>query len=217
MNQVTPIAAAHPATIDVNGKPYLHDAKGNLVPIETVRASDLLMDEMVRKVTGFARDLSAQIGRFKAHTFADVNGLQALIAQEYGVSVGGKKGNITLTTFDGLEKVQVQVADLIEFGPELQAAKQLIDECLVDWSADSGVELRALVNRVFNVEKEGQINRAELFMLLRVEIDDGRWKRAMEAIKDSIRVIGSQTYVRFYERSAPDAPWNPISIDLARV
>src|SRR3546814_9855969 len=91
---------------------------------------------------------------FKGHTFEDVNGLQALIAQEYGVTVGGLKGNITLTSFDGCEKVQVQVADLIEFGPELQAAKALVDECLSEWSADSRVELRALVSRVFNVDKE---------------------------------------------------------------
>src|SRR3546814_2012080 len=113
---------------------------------------------------------------FKGHTFEDVNGLQALIAQEYGVTVGGRKGNITLTSFDGCEKVQVQVADLIEFGPELQAAKALVDECLSEWSADSRVELRALVSRVFNVDKEGQINRAELFMLLRFEIADERWR-----------------------------------------
>ena len=75
------------------------------------------------------------------------------------------------------------LGDLIEFGPELQAAKLLIDECLTQWSADSGVEIRALVNRVFQVDKEGQINRAELFMLMRTHIEDERWARAMEAIK----------------------------------
>lgn len=220
MNDITTIKAvqpATPATIDVGGKAYLRDAKGNLVPVEAVKPADLLMDETVRKITGFARDLSAQIARFKGHTFEDVNGLQALIAQEYGASVGGKKGNITLSSFDGCLKVQVQVADLLEFGPELQAAKALIDECLSDWSADSRVELRALVNKVFNVDKEGQINRTELFMLLRVQIADERWVRAMKAISDSIRVIGSRTYVRFYERASPNAPWNAISIDLAAV
>lgn len=219
MNDVTTIQPSHsatPATIDVGGHPYMRDAKGNLVPVAAVKPTDLLMDETVRKIVGFARELSAQIARFKGHTFEDVSALQALFSQEYGASVGGQKGNITLTTFDGLEKVQVQVADLIEFGPELQAAKKLIDECLVDWSADSGVELRALVTRAFNVEKEGQINRTELFMLLRVQIDDDRWKRAMDAIKDSIRVIGSQTYVRFYERDDAAAPWKAVSIDLAR-
>src|SRR3546814_8990830 len=70
------------------------DAKANLVPVEAIKPADLLMDETVRKITGFARDLSAQIARFKGHTFEDVNGLQALIAQEYGVTVGGRKGNI---------------------------------------------------------------------------------------------------------------------------
>ena len=206
-----------PGVIWVDDKPYVRDAKGNLVPKESVKAADMLMDETVRKITHFARELSAQIARFKGHTFEDVNALQALIAQEYGAQVGGKKGNITLTTFDGCQKVQVQVADLIEFGPELQASKSLIDECLTEWSAESRVELRSLVNRVFQVDKEGQINRSELFMLLRVEIDDERWKRAMDAIRDSIRVIGSRTYVRFYEREAPDARWNAISIDLAGV
>ena len=219
MNDMTNIGFEPRPTemVVIDGQRYLRDAKFNLVPIEAVKAADLLMDETVRKITTFARALSAQIARFKGHTFEDVNGLQALIAQEYGASVGGKKGNITLTTFDGCEKVQVQVADLLEFGPELQAAKALIDECLSEWSADSRVELRALVNRVFSVDKEGQINRSELFMLLRVEIADERWTKAMQAIRDSIRVIGSRTYVRFYERDAPDAPWRAISIDLAAV
>lgn len=220
MNDVTKIAAptnAAPATIDVNGKPYMHDAKGNLVPVETVKASDLLMDETVRRIMGFARDLSAQMARFKGHTFEDVNALQALLAQEYSANLGGPKGNITMTTFDGCQKVQVAIADLIEFGPELQAAKSLIDECLVDWSADTGAELRALVNRVFNVEKEGTLDRSGLFMLLRVEIADERWQSAMKAIRDSIRVIGSKSYVRFYERDAADQPWLSVSIDLAKL
>lgn len=45
--------------------------------------------------------------------------------------------------------------------------------------------------------------------------DYERWARAMEAIKDSIRVIGSKTYVRFYDRPTPDAAWRAISLDLA--
>lgn len=210
-------AAAHPAAIDVAGTPYLRDAKGALVPLASVKAVDLLMDETVITILAKARAVSAEIAAFKGSTFECVSDLQALIAQNYGAQLGGKKGNITLTSFDGCGKVQVQVADLLEFGPELQAAKLLIDECLTEWAVGSAVELRALVNRVFQVDKEGQINRAELFMLLRVEIQDERWVRAMEAIRDSIRVIGSRTYIRFYDRVAPDAGWRAISLDLASV
>ncbi|TCP33261.1 DUF3164 family protein [Sphingomonas sp. BK235] len=206
---------SHPRAIDVAGEPYLRDAKGALVPLAAVKATDLLMDETVGTVIDGAIALSERIRRFKSATFEHVGAFQAILAQEFDTKIGGTKGNITLTSFDGCRKLQVQVADLIEFGPELQAAKALIDECLLEWAADSGVEIRALVNRVFSVDKEGQINRAELFMLMRVAIDDDRWKRAMLAIRESIRVIGSKTYVRFYQRSAPDAAWTSIPLDIA--
>jgi hypothetical protein len=205
----------HPSAIDVGGLPYLRDAKGSLVPLASVKATDLLIDETVRATLCEARGLSAAIAAFKKRTFEKVGELQALLAQEYGASVGGKKGNITLPTFDGREKVQVQVSDLLEFGPELQAAKALIDECLTQWASGGGAELQALVNRVFSVDKQGQINRAELFMLLRVESTDERWLRAMDAIRDSIRIIGSRTYLRFYDRDAADGPWRAVSIDIA--
>jgi hypothetical protein len=185
------------------------------VPLSSVKPVDKLTDELVRKMIGFARDLSAQIARFRGHCFDDIGSLQALIAQEYGASLGGPKGNIQLTTIDGREKVSVQVADQLEFGPELQAAKKLVDTCLQDWTAGSRDELVAIVNRAFQVDKEGRINRAELFMLLRVEIDDERWKSAMQAVRDSIRVIGSKVYIRFHERDQPDGGWHAITIDLA--
>lgn len=210
-----PAVPQHPAAINVGGTPYLRDAKGNLVPIAAVKAADLLMDEVVREILGRAADVSAAIAAFKSDAFGRVGDLQGLLAQSYGAAIGGKKGNITLMSFDGCQKVQVQVADLLEFGPELQAAKALIDECLTGWAAGSAVELQALVNRVFSVDKEGQINRAELFMLLRVEIQDERWQKAMDAIRDSIRVVGSRTYMRFYNRPAPDAPWSAVTIDMA--
>lgn len=205
----------HPAAVEVGGEAYLRDAKGNLVPIATIKASDLLIDEAVRIIVARAREQSEMVKRFKADTFDEVASLLGLIAQDYGTTMGGKKGNLTLHTYDGCEKVQVQVADLFEFGPELQVAKVLIDECLTEWSAGSAVELRAIVNRAFSVEKEGQINRAELFLLLRAEIADERWQRAMQAIRDSMRVIGSRQYMRFYERDEADGPWRGVTIDMA--
>lgn len=206
---------ANSPIVEIEGSRYMRDAKGALIPLSAIKPQHQLEDETVRKVMGYARDLSAQIARFKGHTFEDLNGFQSLLEQEYGARAGGAKGNVTFQSFDGCMKVQVQIADQIDFGPELQAAKKLVDVCLVEWGAESRSELRALVNRVFSVEKEGQINRAELFSLLRLEIEDERWKSAMNAIRDSIRITGTKSYVRFYERIAPDAPWRAITIDLA--
>lgn len=202
-------------TIEIAGKPYMRDAKGSLVPLDLVKPQHKLEDEMVRKIMGFARDLSSQIARFKGHTFEDVNSFQSLLEQEYGARAGGAKGNVSFQSFDGTMKVQVAIADQIDFGPELQSAKKLIDECLIEWGAQSREEIRALVNRVFSVEKEGQINRSELFSMLRLEIMDARWVSAMGAIRDSIRITGTKAYVRFYQRASSDAAWSHITIDLA--
>lgn len=209
-------AIANQGEFIVKGKAYMPDAKGNLVPVEAIKAADKLEDETVRKVMGHARDLSARIVRFKQHTFDDLGAFEALLAQEYGASKGGAKGNKTFMTFDGLMKVQVQVQDAIDFGPQLQIAKGLVDECLKEWSADSRPEIRAIVTRAFNTDKAGQINRAEIFMLLRLEIEDERWTRAMAAIRDAMRVVGSKTYVRCYERSSIEDSWQAVTIDLAK-
>ena len=202
--------------VTTNGKTYMPDAKGSLVPIELIRPEDQLEDETVRKIVGFAMALSGQIARFKEHTFDDIGDFEAILAQEYDATKGGAKGNKTLMSHDGLFKVQVQVADYIDFGPQLQIAKGLVDECLNEWAADARPELRAIVTRAFNTDKEGQINRSEIFMLLRLEIDDPRWRKAMEAIRAAMRVVGSKTYVRCYERERPDGPWRAITIDLAK-
>ncbi len=200
----------------INGQSYMRDAKGNLVPLENVKPQHKLEDETVRKIVGFAEELSAQISRFRNHTFADLLSLTALLAQEYDSQKGGKKGNTTFQTVDGCRKVQVQVSDFIDFGPEIQIAKSLIDECLNEWAADSRPEIRSIVTRAFNTDKEGQINKSEIFMLMRLEIEDARWQRAMTALKDAMRITGSKSYVRFYRRDQPDADWQAITIDLAK-
>ena len=200
----------------IDGVPHMQDAKGSLTPVRLIKAQHLLQDEVVRKIIGHAIALSAQVARFKAHTFDDIGGFEALLEQEYGSTIGGAKGNKTLMTHDALFKVQVQVADYIDFGPELQTAKGLIDECLNEWAAGARDELRAIVTRAFNTDKPGQINRSEVFMLLRLDIEDARWQRAMAAIRDAMRVVGSKTYVRCYRRPSQEAQWEAVSIDLAK-
>lgn len=199
-----------------DGVERILDAKGGLIPVSVVGAMDLLIDEMVRKIMGYMVAASDQIARLKQHTFEDIGALDALMMQEYGSPLGGAKGNKTLTSYDGCFKVQVQVADRLTFGPELQIAKTLLDECLNEWAESARPELQAIVTRAFNTDKEGQINRAEIFMLLRLEIEDPRWKNAMRAIRDAIRVEGTQTYVRAYRRPNADAPWAAVSVDIAK-
>ncbi|ETD85763.1 DUF3164 family protein [Rhodobacter capsulatus] len=209
-------AAVPTGIIDVNGKAYMTDAKGALMPVELIKPQHVLEDETVRKIMGFALALSAQVTRFKEHTYEDLGAFDALLEQEYGLTKGGPKGNRTYQSFDGLMKIEVRVNDLIDFGPELQIGKALLDECLTEWAEDSRPEVRALITKTFNTEKEAQVNRALLFTLLSLEVEDARWNRAMDAIREAIRIVGSKTYYRIQMRAAPDAPWTSVTIDLAK-
>lgn len=208
------IETVKPGLVEVGAGKFMQDAKGNLIGLGQIKPQRILEDEMVRKVMRFALELSAQIRRFKGHTFEDLAAFQSLLEQQYGAKAGGPKGNVTFSTFDDSMRVEIKIADQIAFGPELQAAKKLVDECLKEWGADSHEMIRSLVNRVFSVEKEGQINRGELFALLAIEHSDDRWQSAMEAIRDSIRVIGTKAYLRFRVRDE-DGSWSTVTIDLA--
>lgn len=200
----------------VNGRDYMADARGALVPVEMIGPADRLEDELVRKVMAFATTLSAEVARFRGHTMTDLGEFDALLEQEYKAVKGGRKGNRTYLSFDGLLKVQVQVSDFVTFGPQLQVAKKILDELMTEWAADSRPEIRAIITRAFNTDREGQVSRADIYTLLRLAISDERWMEAMRAIRDAMRIVGSKEYVRFYRRAKATDEWQAVTIDLAR-
>lgn len=192
------------------------DAKGRLVPIGLVKDIDKLEDQLVHKILGYADGLNQQIARFKGHTFDDIGTFLDLLAEKYNWKPkDGAKGNMTFVTFNGCMKVQVAISDTLVFGPELQIAKGLIDECIAEWSEGSCDEIRALVEHAFRTDKEGQVSREAVFSLRKISIDDQRWINAIQAINDSIRIQGSKTYLRFYRRDNPTDRWQNVTIDLA--
>lgn len=193
---------------------FMRDAKGSLIPSELVKPADKLQDELVRKLLWAAQEKAKRLAAFKGASFDQVDAFLELLALEHNVSLGGKKGNITLQTVDGLMKVQVAVQDRIAFGPKLQVAKAIIDELAVGWGKNAP-ELFAMVSQAFRVDKEGQVNRGAMFGLLRLDIDSDRWRDAMAAMRESMMSAGSARYIRFYFRTAPDARWESVSLDLA--
>lgn len=196
---------------------FLQDAQGRMVPTDKVRPQDALENDLVNDLLNQAKHFNNRLGDFKGKAFADVMTFMDLIAEKYGVTRGGRKGNLTLTSYDGLRKVQIQNADYIQFGPELQIAKDLVDECITQWSDGVNGNLKLIIDRAFQVDKEGKLNVGEILKLRRLNITDEKWKRAMDAIGDSIRVTMTRAYIRFYERPNVDGHWKSISLDIANI
>ena len=195
---------------------WLEDAKGRLVRESMVPEAARLEDQTVKTICAYGLDLADQVARFKAHSIDDLATQQDLVAEKYGARrKGGRKGNQTFMSFDGRLRVTVQVQDQIHFGPELQTARDLVDECIADWSSEAREEIQALVQHAFQPDKEGMVNREAVFSLRRLDIDDPRWQRARQAITDSIRIVGSKSYMRLHMRATPEGRWLAIPIDLA--
>jgi hypothetical protein len=200
------------STITPDG--YMRDGAGNLIAVENIRPIDLARDELVKELVAEARVLHAQMKVLKDRMMGDIEAFIQMSAERYEVTVGGKKGNVTLDTFDGSLQLQRQISEHITFDEGLQAAKALIDECLRDWSKDTGPELRTLVDYAFRVDKEGKLNTGAILGLRRHKFEDERWQTAMTAISDSVKVTGTRAYVRVYERDE-NGKYNAIPLDMA--
>lgn len=196
---------------------YLKDARGALVPLAAIKPARMLEHELVESLAEGAAALNRALAVFKGAALQRVEDLRGLVAQEYGTTLGGAKGNITLSTFDGALQVQVQVSETMTFGPELASAKELIDGCVRRWSEGASDKLRALVDHAFQVNKEGRIDTQRVLSLRSLDMgDDAEWSRAMDAIADALRVHATTTYIRFYE-TGPNGVRQAIPLALAAV
>jgi hypothetical protein len=193
------------------------DAEGRLIPENLVKPIDKAREQLILDLIGKAKELSAVLATFKEQAFDDVDAFVSLSAEAYNAKLGGKKGNLSLETYDGRYKVVRQIQDRLVFDEPLQAAKALIDECLKTWTADSPDIVKALIDHAFQVNKKGKISTERVLGLKKLDISDERWLRAMQAISDSVRTSGSTPYIRFYERMEETGQWRPISLDIAAV
>ena len=201
--------------ITVQGTEYMRNARGDLVPTENVRDVDILRDQMVREIIDEVIGMSNGLRALKQKIYAEAESFLALSLEKYGVRYAGRKGNVTLTTYDGQYKLVINHQDVLSFDERLQAAKALIDRCIHTWSAGANDNLRVLVNDAFKVDKQGNVDTRRILELRKYAIDDPDWANAMNAIGESITVLMSRCYVRCYRRKGTEDGYTLIPLDFA--
>lgn len=198
---------------------YKEDGTGALRPVASIKQIDLLRDELVQKIVSRATVLNAQLKAFKDEALAEISAFIELSAAEHDVKLGGQKGNVTLTSYDSQFKVLRANHESISFNEQIHAAKELIDECLRDWTGRPGIPqgLVAIVNTAFKRNSNGEISVSRIMDLRTYNIDDERWKKAMNIIADSIRILGTITYLRIQKRQGRTEKYEGIPLDIAGV
>lgn len=192
------------------------NAKGHLVPLDRVEPVDMLRDDFVLKAVAAAKELSEGLIETKHRITGDLQAFLQLSAEQYGVTMGGEKGNVQLKSFDGKFMVERSVSDRIEFDERLQTAKILVDKCLREWTKFSPTEVQALIADAFQVDKKGKINTRRVLGLRKLKIEHPEWQEAMRAISDAITITDTCEYLRFYERDEA-GKYQQIPIDFAAI
>jgi hypothetical protein len=200
---------------EINDTQYKRNALGYLVPVEQIKEIDLLRDELVDKIIQDAREMQAALKAFKTRTLSEIESFIDLSASEYNTKLGGKKGNLSLTSYDGKFRVMIRNQDTQAFDERLQIAKQLIDELIHEWTQGSRSEIRALIEHAFQVDKEGNINKGRVLGLFKLKIDDPKWLEAMDAIRDSMQIAHSKDYLVIQERVGSEDKYQRIPLDIA--
>ena len=70
------------------------------------------------------------------------------------------------------------------------------------------------MNDAFYVGKSGKLNSNRILGLRRLNITDEKWKKAMDAISDSVQIVGSKEYIRIYRRNSK-GEYDFVNLDLA--
>ncbi len=194
---------------------YMRNPIGHLVPVDSISPLDLLRNEQVEKIMARVEALRAHMRLEKQAIYELMGSYVSLAEQEYDVKTGGKKGNMTLPSFDGDKKVVVAVSESMAFDERLNFAQQLVTECLREWTDGGKAELKAVVEEAFSTDKTGRISTWQIMRLLRIESDNPKWKQAMVVIRESMYADSKKEYIRFYHRKSPNDKHQMISLDFS--
>jgi len=182
---------------------YMQNAQGHLVPLANVKVLDQLRDETVRGLIAEAEEMGRRVAEFRASAAAAVAAFVELAAQEHGVELGGAKGNVTMTSYDGTMRVLRSRAQEVTFNEAVSVTRELVFRCIAKWTEGANANLVRLVSRAFETDAQGHLSVAKILGLRQIQIeDDPDWDAAMEALDAAVQVIGSRQYVRFYRRGA---------------
>jgi hypothetical protein len=193
---------------------FMTDSQGRQVPVAMIKEIDILRDQTVRTIAKEAAEMKSGLMDFKNRIRDAIMTFVERSAKEYDVKWGGKKGNISLTSYDGQYKLIIAMNDNLIFDERLQVAREIISKCLNKWSKGARDEIRLLVNDAFQVDKTGKISTVRVLGLRRLDIQDPEWKKAMAAITDSVQITGTKQYLRIYERDA-NGEYQMIPLDVA--
>lgn len=203
----------------VNDEKKWLNARNEWVHPDLIRADEKLKDQLVECILRKVEEHNKLLKALKDDINDDIESYLDILLEKYNINAkdSAKKGNFTFEDYAKTLKVQVQMAEKIQFNDKLNIAKAKIDEYLNDIVKDSSEDIKVLINKAFEVDKKGNLDSKKILSLRSYDIKDARWKEAMEIIAESVEIVGIKPYIRFYKRDKATDSYTAISLDFANI
>lgn len=199
---------------EVDGKTYYQNSQGNLVPENMIKPYDLIKDQTVTLCFGKVMALRKQMVETKVDVMTSIAELQQVLAEQYQITLGGRKENVCVTSFDGSIRIIIAMNEYQSFDEKIHIAKQVIDSCIERWSEGTNANLKVIIDQAFAINQSGHMDIRSIVNLRRLNIQDEEWAKAMDIISDSLQTVVSKQYFRVYKRDC-DGKYQMINLDLS--
>ena len=196
--------------------PMMIDSKGDSVPRKYVKRYDRERDRIARRVLARWIKTRATLRTCYNDTLADIESLE-MLAHGQDVRLGGVKGNLTFQSFDGLTQISRLARYELRFDERLQAARDLIYAMIDTKSAEIDDDFAVIIRNVFAPTSNGMLSRSRVLSLLRYNVRNAEWLRAMDMIRESISSHRGKTLLSVSHKSSRDADWDNVQLDVAKV
>jgi hypothetical protein len=190
---------------------------GKEVPISNINPYTKRRDRLVKRLMSRAEKLQDTMRREKAAMMSDIEKFMKYSAESKKYSKElNIKGNLALSDYSSLMKVELKRADIIEFDERLNVAKGIIDNLLSKWTDDDSLNanLKLIISEAFNMDKKGNINRAMIIKLTKLDIKDPEWEKAVQLIHESMDAKGSRDYIQFKKRDGIQGDFESIELNF---
>lgn len=177
---------------------FVYNADGNLIARQNIPASELRKDSFVVGVISRVKAKRDELATFKADLFGSFENFRVEMAEEYNTKLHrrGSGNNVKIFSFDGKYRIDFRVADKKALGPEVDVMRDLTKKYYESQKDKLPHDVLVSVQSVML----DSISVTNVVRFISNDYQSPELKKAQEAARDALKVIGSKSYFTFYER-----------------
>lgn len=193
------------------------DSMGREVYRSYVPKYDQIRDDRVQRIVSRWRKARALLETVMIDTLSDLEKI-AEARGEAGMAAA-EKGNMQVSSFDGLSTVAINVRYEIHLDERVIQARELMYQCArgiaAKLASDEAQVLEALIDEAFQPTRSGSLSVARVLSLMRRQVNAPAWQQAKKLLEESMETRRGKSYVSVSVRPSRQHDPESIRLDVA--